>query len=162
MGLRPFNGNLTRRPLTGRGARRAGSRPGSPLDLVFMTDRTSSSSPSMIVESRRIVFNDTALRLAIRLYADVSTQGDLPQGVITGVDLHDNDGLSATVFVQQSGASMLREAVLSQQKILAALLLLCRSQKIPVPRQADKSLTVAGSRLVLDIKHKPRTITLST
>ncbi|WP_207460200.1 hypothetical protein [Azospirillum sp. SYSU D00513] len=128
-----------------------------------MTDRTSSSSsPSMIVESRRIVFNDTALRLAIRLYADVSTQGDLPQGVITGVDLRDNDGLSATVFVQQSGASMLREAVLSQQKILAALLLLCRSQKIPVPRQADKSLTVAGSRLVLDIKHKPRTITLST
>jgi hypothetical protein len=122
----------------------------------------SAPAPSTIVESRRIVFNDTALRQAIRLYADATSQGDLPQGVITGVELREGAVLSAKVFVQQSGASSWREAVLSQQKILAAILLLCRSQKIPVPRQAEKTLTTANGRLILDIMHKPRMISLAT
>jgi len=113
----------------------------------------------MIVESRRIVFDGTALRQAVRLYAEAATQGDVPQGVITDVALKEGRAPSAIVHIQQSGASQLREAVLNEGKILASLLLLCRSQKIPVPRNAEKTLSVAGNRLVLEILYKPRPLT---
>ena len=115
----------------------------------------------MIVESRRIVFNETALRQAIRLYADVARKGDLPQGIVTSVELVQGEPLSATIFIQQSGASLLREVAMDRQKILVALLLLCRSQKIPVPRHAEKTLTAAGRRLVLEILYRPRSVMLA-
>lgn len=110
----------------------------------------------MIFETRQLVFTNSAIKKAFDWYATVPNQSDLPHGLITSVMPKPGGGV--TVFVQQSGASRIREVPFAASKTLAVLLYFCRKQRIPIPRDAEKDIAADGDTLVLTISGKTRTV----
>lgn len=104
----------------------------------------------MIFETRHLVFSNSSLKKAFAWYQQAPSQTDLPMGVITAVT--PNPGGGATVMVQPSGATKTREVTFLSSKTLGVLLLFCRRQKIPIPRDAEKDISVAEDGLVLIIR----------
>ena len=104
----------------------------------------------MIVENRQLLFTNPALKKAFAWYQKVPNQTDLPLGVITMVTPKAGGGV--TVQIQQSGASKTREASFMASKTLGILLLFCRRQKIPIPRDADKDIGMSDDGIVLTIR----------
>ena len=107
----------------------------------------------MIVDSRQLVFSESALVKAFRWYALAQGQSDLPQGVVARVVLTETP-CRATVFIQRHGASRFDEVVFSGNKLVGAVLYFCKKQRVPVPRDALKTLRVEDSFLVMDITRK--------
>ncbi len=110
----------------------------------------------MIVETRELFFTNSALNKAIAWYQKVPNQTDLPLGVVTMVTPKPGGGLN--VLIQQSGASRTREVGFTASKTLAVLLLFCRRQKIPIPRDAVKDIEVADDGLILIIRGETMTV----
>lgn len=110
----------------------------------------------MILESRELVFTNSALKKAFAWYASVPNQGDLPPGAIATVI--PKPGGAVTVLVQQSGASKNREVSFSASKTMAVLLYFCRKQRIPIPRDAEKDIAAHGDAISLTISGKTRTV----
>jgi len=109
----------------------------------------------MILETRELVFTNTALKKAFAWYAMVPNQSDLPIGVITAVN--PKPGGAVTVMVQQSGATRTREVSFTASKVMAVLLFFCRKQRIPIPRDAGKDIATSGDTIVLTISGETRT-----
>ena len=105
----------------------------------------------MIYERRRLAFAAEALREVFRCYAEIPKQSDLPMGTITRVTVCPAAPVRVTVLIQQSGASRLREIEIAADKLLVALIYFCRCQRIPLPRNPVKSLSVAEGQIVLDL-----------
>jgi len=104
----------------------------------------------MIVETRKLFFTNSALHKAIAWYQKVPNQSDLPLGAVTMVTPKPGGGLAVTI--QQSGASKGREILFTASKTLGLLLLFCRRQKIPIPRDAAKELDIGGDGIFLVIR----------
>jgi hypothetical protein len=104
----------------------------------------------MIVETRELFFTNSALKKAIAWYQKAPNQTDLPLGVVTTVTPTSEGGLS--VQIQQSGASRTREVLFTPSKTLALLLLFCRRQKVPIPRDAAKEIETADDGLILIVR----------
>eukprot|EP01012_Entosiphon_sulcatum_P048927 TRINITY_DN67504_c0_g1_i1.p3 TRINITY_DN67504_c0_g1~~TRINITY_DN67504_c0_g1_i1.p3 ORF type:complete len:115 (-),score=24.95 TRINITY_DN67504_c0_g1_i1:201-545(-) len=104
----------------------------------------------MIVETRELFFTNPALKKAVAWYQKVPNQTDMPLGVVTEVTPKPGGGIVVTI--QQSGASKSREVVFSASKTLAVLLLFCRRQKIPIPRDAVKDIATADDGISLVIR----------
>lgn len=104
----------------------------------------------MIIETRELFFTNSALKKALAWYQKVPNQSDLPLGVVTTVTPKPGGGL--VVQIQQSGATKSRDILFSASKTLALLLLFCRRQKIPIPRDASKELASADDGIVLTVR----------
>jgi len=104
----------------------------------------------MIVETRELFFTNSALTKAIAWYQKVPNQSDLPLGVVTMVTPKPGGGLVVTL--QQSGASKGRDVAFSPSKTLAVLLLFCRRQKIPIPRDGVKDIEMGDDGISLIIR----------
>lgn len=109
----------------------------------------------MIIETRELVFTNTALKQAFAWYAAVPNQGDLPPGAITAVT--PKPGGAVSVLVQQIGASRNREVSFTSGRTIAVLLYFCRKQRIPIPRDAGKDIITQGDALCLTISGQTRT-----
>lgn len=109
----------------------------------------------MIIETRELLFTNSALKKAFAWYATVPHQTDLPLGVITMVT--PKPGGAVSLLVQQSGASRIREVSFNASKTMAVLLYFCRKQRIPIPRDADKDIATEGEAIRLTISGKTRT-----
>lgn len=110
----------------------------------------------MIIETRELLFTNSALKKAFAWYATVPHQTDLPLGAITVVT--PKPGGAITLQVQQSGASRIREVSFTASKTMAVLLYFCRKQRIPIPRDADKDITAQSDSICLTISGKTRTV----
>jgi len=104
----------------------------------------------MIVENRQLFFSNSALKKALAWYQKVPNQTDLPLGVITMVTPKAGGGMTAQI--QQSGSSKTREVTFMASKTLGILLLFCRRQKIPIPRDAEKNIGSSDDGLILTIR----------
>lgn len=104
----------------------------------------------MILENRQLLFTNIALKQAFAWYQKVPNQTDLPLGIITMVTPKAGGG--AAVQIQQSGSTKTREVTFLASKTLAVLLLFCRRQKIPIPRDADKDIGTSDDGLILTIR----------
>lgn len=109
----------------------------------------------MIFETRHLVFSNSALRKAFAWYQKVPNQTDLPYGVITSVTPKAGGGV--LVMVQQSGSSKARDVTFQPSKTLGVLLLFCRRQKIPIPRDAEKDIVPSDDGIMLTIRGQTAT-----
>ncbi|MFD1627109.1 hypothetical protein [Azospirillum griseum] len=109
----------------------------------------------MIVETRELFFSNSALLKAIAWYQKVPHQTDLPLGVVTAVTPKPGGGL--VIQIQQSGATKTRDVVFLSSKTLGLLLLFCRRQKIPIPRDASKELDADEEGVSLIIRSETMT-----
>jgi hypothetical protein len=110
----------------------------------------------MIIETRELLFTNSALKKAFAWYATVPHQTDLPLGAITMVT--PKPGGAVILLVQQSGASRIREVSFTASKTMAVLLYFCRKQRIPIPRDAEKDISAQGDSISLTISGKTRTL----
>ena len=90
---------------------------------------------------RQLVFSESAVLKPFRWYVLAQGQSDLPHGVVSRMSLGENP-CRVSVFVQRHGASRFDEIRFSGNKLVGALLYFCKKQKIPVPRDALKTLRV--------------------
>ncbi|MEI6560090.1 MAG: hypothetical protein WCO00_16965 [Rhodospirillaceae bacterium] len=104
----------------------------------------------MILDNRQLVFSESAVLTAFRWYVQAQGQSDLPQGVVSRIALTGTP-CRVTVFLQRHGASRFDEFPFSGNKLVGALLYFCKKQKVPVPRDAQKTLRVEDDVLVMDI-----------
>jgi hypothetical protein len=104
----------------------------------------------MITERRQILFSNEALREAVVLLRD-SYPDRVPMGQVRRVWTLGEAAPQLVVQLEKPGARALHEHVLSQREIAAAVILLCRKLKVPLPRSSDKYLEVEGGALSLVI-----------
>ena len=76
-------------------------------------------------------------------------QTDLPLGMIASVVPKSDGGV---VVVVQQGAAKMRDVAFMPSKTLGVLLLFCRRQKIPIPRDAEKDILPSDDGLMLTIR----------
>lgn len=112
----------------------------------------------MPTEFRRIVFSNEELLDALQAARDMAG-GKLPAGRIVGCILSAEPSLTARLTVAPDGCGP-GEPIgtesgvtvdLDPEFVGAALLLHCRRNKIPIPRNSEKSLQVVGDSLALRI-----------
>ena len=103
----------------------------------------------MIFETRHLVFTNSALKKAFSWYQKVPNQTDLPLGMIASVVPKSDGGV---VVVVQQGAAKMRDVAFMPSKTLGVLLLFCRRQKIPIPRDAEKDILPSDDGLMLTIR----------
>ena len=114
----------------------------------------------MIIDSRQLVFSESALLKAFRWYVLAQGQSELPHGVVSRIALTETP-CRVTVFVQRHGASRFDEIPFSGNKLTGAMLYFCKKQGVPVPRDALKTLRVEDNFLIMDITRKISTLSPS-
>lgn len=108
----------------------------------------------MIYEIRELTFTEAALKDAFRWYQAAPNQKDMPHGSIASVIAQPGGGV--TVTLQQAGASRMREVTFPSARLLMVLLYFCRKQRIPIPRDGEKTLSADEAGIVLTIGHQFR------
>lgn len=108
----------------------------------------------MIYELRELTFTEAALKDAFKWYQEAPNQKDMPHGVIASVKPQPGGG--AVIMLQQAGASRMREIPFPSSRLLMVLLYFCRKQRIPIPRESEKTLTADESGIILTIGYQFR------
>jgi len=102
----------------------------------------------MATELRQIVFDTTEIARALAMLHAASPL--FPKGNVARVRIEESNGALST-FVRRALVGVVKpeEFEVSGSALAAALIMFCRSERIPVPRGADKKLTKVGSGVAL-------------
>ena len=105
-----------------------------------------------VYEMRRIVFSDmeiaTALKKVMKQRGE-NVPDKVNPVVMVGRDMQSRPKvLLAYTHVQPS-----LEVTFSNQEVLAALLLKCMAEKVPMPKDAEKSLEIVDGFMALSVKY---------
>lgn len=106
-------------------------------------------------EVRRVVFTRDELLESLREQRG-DTQGMLPPGQLTGVRFADDSHNLLTLSIIEPDREKAAEAVLSAASVAAALIRYCMRLRIPLPRDAQKSIALSGDNIVLDLRTPPK------
>ena len=105
----------------------------------------------MPTELRRIVFTGEELRVALDNYL-MRKGTPLPPGVIAGVRMTGADGGSVVFDIRDTWDGISNPVEIASRHVGAALIRYCKICKIPLPKDAGKSLSISGDNLALDIR----------
>ena len=104
----------------------------------------------MPTEIRKIVFSNEELKKAIVLFSQRTTN-KLPEGDLVSCKVKSEDGITVRIQIRPLYSEGEKTIVLSGTFIGAALSNYCMDCKIPIPRNATKSLQVIGDNVALQI-----------
>jgi hypothetical protein len=114
----------------------------------------------MPIEMRRIVFSNDELRQALDAYL-LSIGQSLPVGYLQGVRFgEDHSQVLLTIYDRRREQT--HEAKVDAAHVAAGLMKFCFSNGIPIPKQARKSISMAGDGLALDVRKQPTTVTVES
>jgi hypothetical protein len=102
----------------------------------------------MIIDARHILFSPEAIRDAVKTYRELFPQKQ-PPGLLGPVFIRSTSPLQLGVHVQAMGALGYRELCMEASEVAAMLIIYCRVKKIPLPRNAEKSLEAQGENIGL-------------
>jgi len=101
----------------------------------------------MPIEKRQIVFTEDEIVVAIQQLYQKSNQS-FPQGRIERVVIQVENGCSVACDIMDDNNYRDHVSV-AGEKLAAALILFCKTRKIPIPAPARKKLGVANNQLAL-------------
>ena len=104
----------------------------------------------MAQEIRKIVFSDQDVMDIIRHYCAKSGI-TLPRARLTGFAVADDGKGSYSLKLKFDDKAITNPVVLNSGEIGAAMIMYCRTQRIPLPRSAVKSLAKHGEQLALQV-----------
>jgi hypothetical protein len=107
------------------------------------------------IEMRRVVFTSDEFRDALRDYGG-DAQVKLPAGNFKSVAFNDDSHKELTASISPPGAEATTDVVLSSAAVAATLLKYCMQLGIPLPRSAQKSISLSGTNIVLDFRMPTR------
>ncbi len=94
----------------------------------------------MPTEIRRLNFVEEEVQAALVNYA-LRSNMQLPNASLQKLRVHKNDGISVTLHYAPNEDGQARDVEFSEAHVAAAIILFCRVQEIPVPRDALKILS---------------------
>ncbi len=94
----------------------------------------------MPTELRRLNFSEEELQAALVNYA-LRSNMKMPNASIQSLRIYKKDGISVTLHFTPSDEGAARDVEFSEAHLAAAIILFCRVQEIPVPRDARKVLS---------------------
>ncbi|CAK0773893.1 Phage protein [Azospirillaceae bacterium] len=115
----------------------------------------------MITETRLIYFSHEALVEAVRLYSS-GTARRPALGAVRRVWLKSIAPPIVVAEIESNESGSVRQLEFSHAEVAAFLILLCRREKIPLPKHSDKLLRVDAGSLCLVISRRAISITPST
>jgi len=108
----------------------------------------------MISETRRLVFTADAIVDAMLLWLQSTRRSDLLAGYVKSGQVRTKPDLHLVMIIQSKDLSETKEVRFNADQIGAALISYCVRQKIPLPKQAVKSLERHGDNLSLIIQRR--------
>ncbi len=99
-------------------------------------------------EFRRIVFGNAELRLAIDSY----DKSSLPPGQLQSVKFRDGARDQLVLGLRADGSDDVTPVVLSTAIVAVSLIRYCISTRVPLPRDAQKALTMSGDNIALELQ----------
>ncbi len=106
-------------------------------------------------EIRRLIFNSEELIEAIQEYREIS-KAKLPPGMIVSCTPTSDPEVTVHLEIFDQRRDETSAVDLAPEVIAAALLHYCITHRIPMPRQAEKSIQVHGDEVTLSIRIKGR------
>jgi hypothetical protein len=110
----------------------------------------------MPTEFRRIVFSNMELREALISHRN-EEKVVLPTGALRTVRFVDESRDRLAVGVHDPSTDQVTNVEVATPFVAAALLRYCIARRIPIQRSAQKSLTLAGENVALDLRSVPKT-----
>jgi hypothetical protein len=107
------------------------------------------------IEMRRVVFSSDEFRDALRDHGG-DGQVKLPAGNFQSIVFNDDSHKELTASISPPGAETATDVVLSVAAVAATLLKYCMHLGIPLPRSAQKSISLSGTSIVLDFRTPSR------
>ena len=108
----------------------------------------------MIKEVRAISFSERALVEAVRLYGAKGADGHRFVQVL-GAEIVADQPPTLMVKAVVEGRPEPQHIMLSAAETAASLILLCRREKIPLPRKSEKALRLENGAMCLIITREP-------
>ncbi|HYD07227.1 MAG TPA: hypothetical protein VEC60_15945 [Reyranella sp.] len=110
-------------------------------------------------ETRHIIFPKDALIAAIKFLAAASNQ-PLPPGRLDGCLIVSEPDISVLLDIRDDATGELQRREFPAEKLGAAMIGYCRQVGVPLPRSAEKSLSVSGDNLMLIVQIRGRSTKL--
>ena len=115
----------------------------------------------MPTEFRRIVFSNAELQEAIVTYPGEGKTA-LGNGALRSVRFADENRDRLVVGMHDASNPEMQERTLATPFVAAALLRYCIAKRIPIQRSAQKSLTVSGDNIALDLRSASKAVEVPT
>ena len=115
----------------------------------------------MPTEFRRLVFSNAELLVAIVTYPGEGKTA-LGMGALRSVRFADENRDRLVVGMHDASTPELQERTLTTPFVAAALLRYCIAKRIPIQRSAQKSLTVSGDNIALDLRSASKAVEVPT
>ena len=104
----------------------------------------------MATEFRRIVLTNDELMDAIALYNRAAKQ-KLPAGQFVSCTVKDGQDLTVSLEICDNSTDKRHNIDLKAAYIGASIIKWCQSEKIPIPRTAEKSVKAVGDNIALHL-----------
>lgn len=103
-------------------------------------------------EDRRIFFDNDEVYKALYSFCAQKGLPKPPAGMLVRVDTNVENPLELNVFIDSQREGKLETIVYTKDFMVAALMILCRTIGIPLPKGANKTLELVGDKIVLRIQ----------
>jgi hypothetical protein len=110
-------------------------------------------------ELRRIVFSHDEFRQALDTHLG-QQRTKLPAGRIASVGFAGDDRGEVVLEIHDRRKGLDQLVSVTASHVAAALLRYCFNNGVPMPKDAQKSLVIAGDNIALEIKRKRTIVTL--
>lgn len=103
-------------------------------------------------EDRRIIFEFDEMYKAIYAMCVQKEIRKPPPGMVGGVIVHPTDTSKVLVRIENPHANEKKDIEFTQEFITAALMLYCRTCRIPLPKTAQKSVEFNKDNVILRVQ----------
>jgi hypothetical protein len=110
-------------------------------------------------ETRHIMFPKDALIAALKFMASAANQ-PLPPGQLEGCLILSEPDISVLLDIRDDATGEVKRREFPAEKLGAAMIGYCRQVGVPLPRSAEKSLSVSGDNLMLIVQIRGRSTKL--
>ena len=111
----------------------------------------------MAQEIRKIIFSEQDMTEIILHYCAKSGLS-MPHARMTGFEIDADEGKGILISLKFDDPSLVNKISFNQGEIGAAMIMFCKTQKIPLPKNANKSLALHGENLALQVAIDWKTI----
>lgn len=103
-------------------------------------------------EDRRIIFEFQETYKALYAMCVQREMRKPPPGMVSGVSLHSSDPNKVIVRIENAHSGLADDLEFSRDFLAAALMLYCRTIRIPLPKTAQKSVEFAPDCVILRVQ----------
>lgn len=103
-------------------------------------------------EDRRIIFEFQETYKALFALCVQKEMKKPPPGLVAAVNQHPDDSTKILVRIENPHSNMVQDVEFTRDFLAAALMLYCRTCRIPLPKSAQKSVELGTDSIILRVQ----------